>query len=44
MCGLSRLTETNELVGIMKSELVSLGPEIEQKAKVSSQLSRFCLF
>lgn len=35
VCGLSRLTETNELVGLMQSELIALGPEIEQKAKVS---------
>ena len=36
VCGLSRLTETNELVGLMQSELLALGPEIEQKAKVNN--------
>ena len=32
--GLSRLSEAESLVGTMKEELVTLGPRIEEKAKV----------
>lgn len=33
--GLAKLSEANSLVGIMQDELVSIGPKIEEKAKVS---------
>lgn len=33
--GLSRLSEANNMVGTMQQELVTLGPRIEEKAKVS---------
>ena len=32
--GLAKLSEANSLVGIMQDELVSIGPKIEEKAKV----------
>lgn len=34
LVGLSRLSEANSLVGTMQDELVTLGPKIEEKAKV----------
>ena len=34
--GLRKLSDANELVGLMKEELVLLGPQIEQKAKVNT--------
>ena len=39
--GLSRLSEANVLVGTMQEELVGLGPQIEEKAKVWSFLYFF---
>ena len=32
--GLHKLTEANDLIGVMKEELVALGPQIEMKEKV----------
>ena len=32
--GLQKLAESNELVGAMQTELMQLGPKLEQKAKV----------
>lgn len=34
--GLAKLSEANSLVGVMQDELVSIGPKIEEKAKVGS--------
>ena len=34
--GLDKLSEAENLVGVMQEDLVSLGPKIEQKAKVSN--------
>jgi len=31
--GLEKLSEANELVGLMRKELISLGPQIERKAQ-----------
>ena len=35
--GLRKLSESNELVGAMQSELLQLGPKLEQKSKVGPQ-------
>ena len=32
--GLHKLSESNELVGAMQTELLQLGPKLEQKSKV----------
>lgn len=37
--GLQKLSESNELVGTMQTELLQLGPKLENKAKVSLYLS-----
>ncbi|PFX28824.1 Dynein heavy chain 1, axonemal [Stylophora pistillata] len=36
--GLQKLSETNELVGTMQTELLQLGPKLEQKAKDTEKL------
>ena len=46
--GLQKLSESNALVGTMQTELLQLGPKLEQKAKVCSKSAVtknfFCLF
>jgi hypothetical protein len=39
--GFEKLTESNDLIVIMKEELVALGPQIELKEKVIILLSFF---
>ena len=41
--GLSRLSEAESLVGTMQDELVALGPEIEEKARVNNDCLIFFL-
>lgn len=36
--GLQKLSDANELVAVMKEELITLGPQIEVKAKETEEL------
>ena len=40
MIGLTKLSEAESLVGTMQEELVTLGPKIEEKARVKKQTNR----